>query len=110
LEVGVFDFVDCVASSGAERRTVAINLMESIVPPSFGAREHAVEPLEAVELALQGHRRHFVNSQPSFVEHSRDFFLSVLIPRHPLLGALTYQGKYWTVTKSLQYLFNAGIH
>ena len=70
-EFDIFDF-DRLANGSAECRRVTINLMESIVPPRFGAGEHAVEPFETIELIFQGSLCHIVDRQPCFVEHCLD--------------------------------------
>ena len=62
---------------------MAVNFAKRIVPPCFGARQHAVELFETIELALQGLRRHVVDGQLCSVEHRLDLFSSALIPDHP---------------------------
>ena len=42
-ELDILSFVDRLTNDGAEGRAMTVNFAERVVPPCFGARQHAVE-------------------------------------------------------------------
>src|SRR5208283_2453099 len=62
-KLDVLDFFDPLAHPGSESLPVTINFPQGIVASRLCARQHAVEPLDAVELDLQRTRCHFVEGQ-----------------------------------------------